>query len=124
MPLPIEEEVHTPGSPIITPADLASPLDQDDAGPLPRRTSVLSSTTVDDDDIGDADTFDHYTNDEPGRKPLVLVPTTIEWNGHGDKIYVTGTFVKWERKFRLHRKYVPSSARDRLMIRALHDMIC
>ncbi|PGH02686.1 hypothetical protein AJ79_07565 [Helicocarpus griseus UAMH5409] len=31
------------------------------------------------------------------------VPTTIEWRGGGEKVYVTGTFVNWERKFRLHK---------------------
>jgi len=32
------------------------------------------------------------------------IPTLIEWNGLGDKIYVTGTFVTWSRKFRLNPK--------------------
>ncbi|KKZ64954.1 hypothetical protein EMCG_09143 [[Emmonsia] crescens] len=31
------------------------------------------------------------------------VTTTIEWRGGGEKVYVTGTFVNWERKFRLHK---------------------
>lgn len=35
------------------------------------------------------------------------VPTTIEWNGPGEKVYVTGTFVNWEKKFKLHRRYGP-----------------
>lgn len=36
------------------------------------------------------------------------VPTTIQWTGYAQKVYVTGTFVNWEKKFRLHRKYVLS----------------
>lgn len=104
LPLPIEEEVHTPGSPIISPADLASPLDPSDVdGVLPRRTSVLSSTTVDEDDVGD----DFHTP-ETGAQPAV--PTIIEWTQPGEKVYVTGTFAgNWDRKYRLHRKYVRQS---------------
>lgn len=32
-----------------------------------------------------------------------MVPTVISWNGNGEKVYVTGTFANWERKFRLRR---------------------
>ncbi|KAJ9642958.1 galactose metabolism- protein [Coniosporium tulheliwenetii] len=55
LPLPIDEESHAPGSPIISPADVSSPIDPLEVdGALPRRTSVLSSTTVDEDeDVGD-----------------------------------------------------------------------
>jgi len=31
------------------------------------------------------------------------VPTTIDWRGSGARIFVTGTFVNWEKKFRLYR---------------------
>ncbi|GAB7362109.1 hypothetical protein MBLNU230_g2138t1 [Neophaeotheca triangularis] len=99
LPLPIEQEVHTPGSPIISPHDFNTPLDHDEVdGALPRRTSVLSSTTADDDDGGDAD----FPVD-PAQSLAPHVPTVLEWKGVGDKVYVTGTFVQWERKFKLHR---------------------
>lgn len=100
LPLPIEEEVYTPGSPIISPADITSALNQDplEAG-LPRRSSLLSSTTADDDDVGDE--LQAYGVD-PGVKRAV--PTLVEWKGQGDKVYVTGTFAGWNKKFRLHRK--------------------
>lgn len=52
LPLPIEE-VYGPGSPIITLQDISSPVGKGDVNGLPRRTSVLSSTTVDDEDVGD-----------------------------------------------------------------------
>jgi hypothetical protein len=95
LPLPIEEEVHTPGSPIISPTDLASPIDHGEVeGALPRRTSMLSSTTADDDDLGD-----EFKVPTPGRP---TVPTLIEWEGAGDRVYVTGTFAGWNRKYRLH----------------------
>jgi len=97
LPLPIEE-VHTPGSPIITPQDISAPIGQADINGLPRRASVLSSTTVDDEDAGDNEAF---TADQASLAPSVPMP--IEWKGPGDKVYVTGTFVQWDRKFKLHR---------------------
>ncbi|KAL0262160.1 galactose metabolism-related protein [Diplodia seriata] len=97
LPLPIEEEVHTPGSPIISPADLTAPIDPESIdGVLPRRTSVLSSTTADEDEVVD-DNFDT----EGGLRPAV--PTVVEWLGPGEKVYVTGTFAGWNKKFRLHK---------------------
>ncbi|WPH00797.1 snf1 protein kinase subunit beta-3 [Acrodontium crateriforme] len=99
LPLPIEEEPHAPGSPIITSLDLGSSLDANDVeGAIPRRTSVLSSTTADEEeDTGHVE----FATDANSMAPTVS--TTIEWKGAGDKIYVTGTFVNWERKFKLHR---------------------
>lgn len=97
LPLPIEEEVHTPGSPIISPTDLVSPLDHSEVeGALPRRTSMLSSTTADDDDLGE-----EFKVPTPGRP---TVPTLIEWEGAGERVYVTGTFAGWNRKYRLHKR--------------------
>ncbi|KAF2181642.1 carbohydrate-binding module family 48 protein [Zopfia rhizophila CBS 207.26] len=95
LPLPIEEEVHTPGSPIISPADLAVPLDPADVdGVLPRKASVLSSTTADDDDLGE---------EFQGPQDQPTVPTLIEWEGLGERVYVTGTFAGWNKKYRLHK---------------------
>jgi len=101
LPLPIEEELHTPGSPIISPADVSGSVGPteplEDLPGLPRRSSVLSSTTLDDDDLGD-----DLGSLEGG--PHVPVPTLLEWTEGGDKVYVTGTFAGWDRKFRLHKK--------------------
>ncbi|KAI9786871.1 MAG: hypothetical protein M1839_005102 [Geoglossum umbratile] len=100
LPLPIEEEVHTPGSPIISPTDLIPlSLDHDSVeGALPRRTSVLSSTTVDEDEV--VDDLGQYSIYGGVRK---TIPTPIEWKQGGNKVYVTGTFTGWNRKFRLHK---------------------
>ena len=98
LPLPIEEELHTPGSPILTPAGTAPELQDDDIdGVLPRQLSALSSTTVDDDEYGD----------ELQQFPDGLqrtVPTTVWWKKGGDKVYVTGTFTSWSRKYRMNRE--------------------
>ncbi|EMC97080.1 carbohydrate-binding module family 48 protein [Baudoinia panamericana UAMH 10762] len=99
LPLPISEEVYSPGSPIITPQDISSPLDHSEVdGVLPRRGSVLSSTTADDEDFGDGPEV--FAADPQSVGPVV--PTLIQWHGQADKVYVTGTFVNWERKYRLH----------------------
>ncbi|CAO2649634.1 Nn.00g070190.m01.CDS01 [Neocucurbitaria sp. VM-36] len=109
LPLPIEEEVHTPGSPIISPLDaqdLASPIDYGEVeGALPRRTSMLSTTTADDEDLGD-----EFKTPSTGRP---TVPTLIEWEGPGERVYVTGTFAGWNKKYKLHRNG-PSKKKDAL----------
>lgn len=97
LPLPIEE-VYGPGSPIITLQDISLPIGKNDVYGLARRASVLSSTTVDDEDVGDNEAF----LEDPATI-VPSVPTPIEWNGPGEMVYVTGTFVQWDRKFKLHR---------------------
>jgi hypothetical protein len=103
MPLPIGDATATSGSPIIGPEDshigfvsgdrpLGEQASQDNAG--------ISNTAVDDEET--LDELEPYTPSGVGR----AVPTFIEWNGPGEKVYVTGTFVNWEKKYRLHRKYV------------------
>lgn len=95
LPLPIEEEVHTPGSPIIAPADLDTPvLDVEalDNDVLPRRASALSNTTIDEEDAEELRVD----------KTKATVPTTFEWLRGGDKVYVTGTIFQWNKKHRLH----------------------
>ncbi|KAL8944423.1 MAG: hypothetical protein Q9216_000474 [Gyalolechia sp. 2 TL-2023] len=99
LPLPIEEEDHTPGSPIITPAEISSALNGDEFdGYLPRQGSVLSSTIAEDDDVA-GDELQPYLLEGPRR----TVPTTVQWKQSGDRVYVTGTFTSWSRKFRMHR---------------------
>lgn len=95
MPLPIETEVHTPGSPIIPPlqpGDTVPILDVGDGeeGTLERQPSGLSNGTADEDE--------EYAID----KTKATVPTTIEWSEGGNKVYVTGTIFQWNKKHRLH----------------------
>ncbi|KAK0635672.1 carbohydrate-binding module family 48 protein [Bombardia bombarda] len=97
LPLPIEEEVHTPGSPIIAPADIGQPIDDVDGleepEALPRPASTLSNaSTVEDEDT------EELRVDKTGP----TVPTRLEWLRGGDKVYVTGTIFQWNRKTRLH----------------------
>ncbi|KAF1850844.1 carbohydrate-binding module family 48 protein [Cucurbitaria berberidis CBS 394.84] len=106
LPLPIEEELHNPGSPIISAQDLASPIDYGEVeGALPRRTSMLSTTTADDEDLGEE--FKVPTTGRP------TVPTLIEWEGPGERVYVTGTFAGWNKKYKLHPNG-PSKKKDAL----------
>ncbi|KAL3480677.1 hypothetical protein BJX99DRAFT_220065 [Aspergillus californicus] len=94
MPLPIGDATATPGSPISGP---------DDTSPLAPEQASTGQTTVVDSDIttieGD-DTVDELYASSGVSK---AIPTLIEWTGGGNKVYVTGTFVNWEKKFRLHK---------------------
>lgn len=95
MPLPIDEEVHTPGSPIIAPTDIGDPVDSvDNLDPdgMTRKSSNLSSTTVDEDDAEELRVD----------KTRPMVPVPVEWHRGGERVYVTGTMFNWNRKQRLH----------------------
>jgi hypothetical protein len=94
LPLPIEEEVHTPGSPIISPAEMPESVDDVDAldsDALTRKSSGLSSATIDEEEV------DELIVD----KSLPSVPTPVEWKRGGEKVYVTGSIFQWNRKQRL-----------------------
>ncbi|KAL2828250.1 hypothetical protein BDW59DRAFT_51962 [Aspergillus cavernicola] len=96
MPLPIGDATATPGSPISGPDD-ASPLAPEQT--LGDQTTVVDTniTTIEDDDA--VDELQPYASSGVSK----AVPTFIEWTGGGNKVYVTGTFVNWEKKFRLHK---------------------
>ena len=95
LPLPIQDEIYTPGSPIITPDDLSTALREDEEeGTVGRPTSLLSHTTLDEDE--EAELQDPATKGK-------AVPTTIQWAHGGSKVYITGTFTNWSKKFRMHR---------------------
>ena len=97
LPLPIEEEVHTPGSPIISPADAGEPIDDaealDAAASLAHPTSNLSDNSILEEEDAEELLVDKT-------RPTVLV--RLEWRHGGDKVYVTGTIFQWNRKMRLH----------------------
>lgn len=96
LPLPIEEEIHTPGSPIAAPADAyAQQIDDisalDEQTSLPRRASGLSNAT-------DEEDAEELRVD----KTRPHIPTRIEWLRGGTKVYVTGTPFQWSRKQRMY----------------------
>ena len=104
LPLPIAEVDHAPGSPLLAPVapehEDVSIFEQD--ADLPRKTSMLSSTTVDEEELGDE--LSPFAIDSA--LSAKVVPTLVEWRQPGDRVYVTGTFANWARKFKLHKKYV------------------
>ena len=94
LPLPIEEEIHTPGSPIFPAADPGA-IEEDvsaleEQAGLPRHASTLSNATDEDD-----------SEELRVDKTRPTVPTRIEWRHGGQKVYVTGTPFQWSRKQRL-----------------------
>lgn len=96
--MPIETEVYTPGSPIISPADVTGDDVDPIAAVLPQRDSVLSATAGDDDEAEDE------VPEVPSDGVQRTIPTKIEWKGEGKKVYVTGTFAGWNKKYRLNRR--------------------
>ena len=61
---------------------------------LQRRGSIRSTTTVEDDE----------TVDESRS-----IPTLVTWTDGGNKVYITGTFCGWRKKYRLTKGYVHCS---------------
>ncbi|KAG0129999.1 Glucose repression protein GAL83 [Tuber indicum] len=59
------------------------------ADPLTKRGSMGSTTTVDDEEVDVADTR--------------TIPTLVQWLQGGHKVYVTGTFSNWRKRFKLNR---------------------
>ncbi|CAK7217879.1 galactose metabolism-related protein [Sporothrix bragantina] len=95
LPLPIEEEVHTPGSPIIAPRKDGDPVDDIEAldnDGLTHRSSTLSSATIEEEDMEELRVD----------KTRPTVPTRLEWLRGGEKVYVTGTIFQWNKKQRMH----------------------
>lgn len=103
MPLPIGDATTTPGSPISGPEDShiqSLPADRLLDEHMDPGASNLSSATLDGEEI--VDELQSHASSGVGK----AVSTYIEWSGPGQKVYVTGTFVNWEKKFKLHRRYV------------------
>lgn len=99
LPLPIADATATPGSPIMGPEDShiqSMPADRLLDEQMNPETSHISGETMDGYEV--ADELLPYTSGVHK-----AVPTVIEWSAPGQKVYVTGTFVNWEKKFRLHR---------------------
>ena len=99
LPLPIGEELHTPGSPIIDSQGSTALHEHGVDGALPRPVSTISNTTLEDDELGSE--IPQYPHDG-GRG---IVPTRVYWKQGGEKVYVTGTFTGWSRKYRMNREY-------------------
>lgn len=99
LPLPIQEEVLSPGSPIISPADFGVPETTVADDVFPRNPSMLSSTTMDDEEQGELG--DEFR--DPAHKDAPLIETLIIWRHGGESVYVTGSFSRWNKKWRLSR---------------------
>lgn len=99
LPLPIEEEVHTPGSPIIAATDIGQPLEDVDelestGGPRPLSTLSVGG-------LGEGEEYEE-TDELLVDKTKPTVPTKLVWRHGGDKVFLTGTALSWNRKMRLH----------------------
>lgn len=96
LPLPIGDSTIAPASPIIPPADVrAKEPDLDDLDPS--LTNIISPTNLAGEDEEVSDELQPYAVDSSSTR----VPMKIKWRGKGQRVYVTGTFVNWEKKFKL-----------------------
>ena len=101
LPLPIEEELHKPGSPIIAPMDAGAGLadiQELDSGHTSHPDSIPSTD-------GPEDVTDELRVD----RSKDTVPTRLEWLRGGDKVYVTGTIFEWNKKTRLNPEWVSAT---------------
>ncbi|KAJ5109810.1 Immunoglobulin E-set [Penicillium argentinense] len=99
LPLPIGDATATPGSPIMGPEDShiqSMPADRLLDEHMNPEASNISTETMDSEEL---DELQPFTTSGVGK----AVPAVIEWTAPGQKVYVTGTFVNWEKKFRLQR---------------------
>jgi hypothetical protein len=97
LPLPIGDANATPGSPVISPVNSridSLPFKDEPSPPL----VSIENASVDEDEVEDE--LQSYALAGVGR----AIPTIIEWRQPGEHVYVTGTFVNWEKKFKLHRR--------------------
>ena len=104
LPLPIANNVHVPGSPLLEPVETADedvPVFEEENTNLPRRSSMLSNTTADDIEVGDE--LQPFGVDT-GLKKSVSVEFT--WRTAGDTVFVVGTFSGWAQKYPLRPRYV------------------
>lgn len=102
MPLPIAEMPDSPslGPETISKTDSDVPIFTHDVGDsvLPRRNSIVSMDTQDEDDVGEElQPFGaQYTSE--------TIPYTIYWRQPAKQVFVTGTFVAWDRKLRMKQR--------------------
>ncbi|KAJ5394279.1 uncharacterized protein N7487_011920 [Penicillium crustosum] len=100
LPLPIGDANTTPGSPVAGPEDShiqSLPADRLLDEQMDPSTLAAGHTTIEEEEL--LDELQPYTISGAGK----AVPVVIEWTAPAEKVYVTGTFVNWEKKFRLHK---------------------
>lgn len=98
LPLPIAEVPDSPNLAPISKTDSDVPIFSHDDSDMPRRNSMLSVTTQEEEDVGEE--LQPFGVGYTGQ----TVPYTIEWNRPAEKVFVTGTFAAWDKKYRLRKR--------------------
>lgn len=98
-PLPIAEVPDSPHLSPVVKTEPNTPVFGTEDSVLPaRRNSMLSVATQDEEDVGEE--LQPFGVGFSGQ----TVPYTIEWNhGANEKVFVTGTFAAWDKKYRLRK---------------------
>lgn len=100
LPLPIAEVPDSPNLGPISKTDSDVPIFSHDDSDIPRRNSMLSVATQEEEDVGEE--LQPFGVGYTGQ----TVPYTIEWNRPAEKVFVTGTFAAWDKKYRLRKRQV------------------
>lgn len=88
-------EMSTPGiEPQAFSQPFAPPMIEKIENPKPRKSSLDSTISMGE-------------NDMPNSRDERAIPTQVQWKEGGEKVYVTGTFCSWEKKYRLMKQYGP-----------------
>lgn len=98
LPLPIAELPESPNLGPVSKTDSDVPIFEHDDSVLPRRNSMISVATQEEEDVGEE--LQPFGVGYSGQ----TVPFTIEWNQPAEKVFVTGTFAAWDKKYRLKRR--------------------
>jgi hypothetical protein len=114
LPLPIEEDLKTPGSPIAGPTEVSQIIDDegdilagkpapvvDDATAALGGDTLSRKTSDGTADAADDDLADWGGGGDGAASAGPTLPTRIEWLGGGEKVWVTGTIFHWKKKHRL-----------------------
>lgn len=98
LPLPIVPDSPSLGPNTISKTDSDVPIFGHDDSDMPRRNSMLSVATQEEEDVGEE--LQPFGVGFTGQ----TVPYTIEWNRPAEKVFVTGTFAAWDKKYRLRKR--------------------
>lgn len=99
LPLPIQDGPESPSLHPVYRNDEEVPSIEDGRSVLARRNSMLSVATQEEEDI--AEELQPFGTGQT----TATVPYTIEWNLPAERVFVTGTFAAWDKKYRLRRRY-------------------
>lgn len=105
MPIPMAADHETASSPLFGPVHMDDPADMPSLEGVDRSSAVFrgssngSNLNREDTDLDD----ERIANIDPALTGRTTVDYEFEWTEPAEKVYVTGSFNNWARKYRMHR---------------------